>query len=430
MTTDTTTPRPDAGPRAPRWSWTAAATLCLGGLLAVVLRPTAPAREPSTTETADALASFDPAILDTVAAWVGPVRVSTVASMVLHVAVPALLVGTARGRRLLDVIGGRRATSWRGVAAVVVLTNVATAPLRWSIGWRHAGEFGFRTSSPTRFVLEALGEVALETALWATGVALLLWLVRRRPRDWVAVGTVLGTTATLVLVLVAPLVVTELLLRPEPLADRSLAARLEPVLDSSTVAASTIEVGAASVRTTRVNAFVTGVGPSRRVVLYDTLLDRPADHVEAVVAHELAHEEHRDVERAVLASALGVAGLLITVALARRWAVRRALRPSPAVAGAAVAGVVVVFQLATSPLVAWDSRRAEAAADHRALELTRDPAAVVSLHRGFVVADLADPTPPAWVRFRRSHPTSDQRIRAAVAFAEREGLDPVPAVAP
>lgn len=407
----------------PRWTWALAVLLAVAGILAITVRPHAPTVPvlPQARE----LAAFTPEVLERVRAWVGPIRVSFVLRTVLTLGVPVLLVTTARGRRVVDRLGSGRLPTLRGALVPQVAAVLVSLPFVWWISWDHAGAFGFRTAGPLRFALEAVGAFALELGITTVTVLLLLWLVRRRPHDWPAVGTLLGTVLTGLLVLVHPLVVTALLYDPQPLEDAAVRAAVEPVVARSTLPETELLVGNASVRTTRVNAFVTGVGPTQQVILWDTLLELPPGRVAAVVGHELAHAEHADLPRGVLASATGI---LVALGLAqlvlRRIGDVRLRGPR---AGAVVAVALVVGQFVTTPVVAWESRRVEAAADARALELVRDPAGQVALQRGFVIDDLSDPDPPAWVRLLGSHPTSSQRIHRAVAFALTEGLDSVPA---
>lgn len=412
----------------PRWTWALAVVLAVTGILAMTVRPHAPAVPvlPGAVE----LATFSPEVLERVRAWVGPIRVSFVLRSVLTLGVPLLLVTTARGRRVVDRLGSGRLPTLRGALVPQVAALLVSLPFVWWIGWHHAGRFGFRTAGPLRFVLETAGAFALELAITTTTVLLLLWLVRRRPQDWPAVGTLVGMVLTGLLVLVQPLVVTALLYDPQPLEDPVVRAAVEPVVQRSTLPGTELLVGDASVRTTRVNAFVTGIGPTRQVVLWDTLLELPPERVAAVVGHELAHAEHADLPRGVLASATGI---LVALGLAslvlRRIGDGHTVHDIPlrgARAGAVVAVALMVTQFLAVPVVAWESRRVEAAADARALELVRDPAGQVALQRGFVTDDLTDPDPPAWVRLLSSHPTTRERIQRAVAFALTEGLDPVP----
>lgn len=407
----------------PRWTWALAGVLAVAGLLAITVRPHAPSVP--VLPLARELATFPSEVLRQVEAWVAPIRVAFVLRTMATLGVPLLLVSTIRGRRAIDRLGSGRLPTLRGALVPQLAAVLVALPFVWWIGWDHAGDFGFRTAGPVRFVLETAGAFALELAITTVTVMLLLWLVRRRPDDWPAVGTLLGTVLTGLLVLVQPLVVTALLYDPQPLEDPAVRATVEPVVERSVLPGTELLVGRASVRTTRVNALVTGIGPTQQVVLWDTLLELPPERIAAVVGHELAHAEHADLPRGVLASAAGILVVLGLAHLVLRRAGEVPLRGPRAGAVAAVA--LVVAQFVATPVVAWQSRRVEAAADARALELVGDPAGQVALQRGFVVDDLSDPTPPTWVRILGSHPTPTQRIQRAVAFAMTEGLDPVPA---
>jgi len=399
-----------------------AVVLAIAGLLAIAIRPHAPTVP--ALPLAGELATFPSEVLQQVRAWVGPIRVAFVLQTLVTLGVPLFLVTTARGRQVVDRFGSGRLPTVRGALMPQVAAVLVSLPFVWWISWDHAGDFGFRTARPLRFVLETAGAFALEMTITTVTVLLLLWLVRRRPYDWPAVGTLLGTVLTGLLVLVHPLAVTALLYDPQPLEDATVRAAVEPVVERSTLPETELLVGNASVRTTRVNAFVTGVGPTQQVVLWDTLLELPPERIAAVVGHELAHAEHADLPRGVLASATGILVALGLAHLVLRRAGDVSLRGARA--GAVTAVVLVLAQFVASPVVAWESRRVEAAADARALELVRDPAGQVALQRGFVIDDLSDPDPPTWVRLLGSHPTSTERIQRAVAFALTEGLDPVP----
>lgn len=409
--------------RGPVWTWVLATALAVAGVAAMVVRPVAPAVP--TVPVAAQLTTFAPEVLDRVRAWVGPIRVAFWLRALVTLGLPVLLVATARGRRLVERLGGGRLATLRGALVPQVVALLAALPLVWWISWHHAGVFGFRTSGPVRFVLETAGQLALGLVVTTVTVLLLLWLVRTRPRDWPAVGALLGTVLTALLVWVYPLVVNQVLYDPQPLQDASVRAAVEPVVERSRLPATEILVGEASVRTTRVNAFVAGLGPSQQVVLWDTLLELPERRIAVVVGHELAHAEHRDIPRGVLASGAGILVALVLAQLALRRLGEGPLRGPTA--GAVTVVVLLVAQFVAQPVVAWESRRVEAAADARALELVRDPAAQVDLQRGFVIDDLADPEPPQWVRLLSSHPTIAERIRRAAAFGVAEGLDPVPA---
>jgi STE24 endopeptidase len=178
----------------------------------------------------------------------------------------------------------------------------------------------------------------------------------------------------------------------------------------------------ASRRTTGANAYVTGLGGTKRVVLYDTLLQRFApQETNLVVAHELAHVHYHDVPRGLLYLALvAPAGLFaasrLTGALAPRDAAPGApiALPAAALALALVAGGVGIVSNQLS-------RRVEARADTFSLRLTDTPKAFVSSEQRLVEQNVADPDPPEWLTWLLgTHPPALERIGAAVAFERAE----------
>jgi STE24 endopeptidase len=174
----------------------------------------------------------------------------------------------------------------------------------------------------------------------------------------------------------------------------------------------------ASRRTTAANAYVSGLGPTKRVVLYDTLLDRyTRDEVRLVVAHELAHVRHRDVPRnvayaALVAPALGLAVQRLSWAMSPERGTPAAL-PALALSAALVSGPIGLIGNRLS-------RAVERRADQFALELAGAPDAFVSFERAIALQNVADLEPPRWVsRLLATHPPTAERIGAAVAFSEQ-----------
>jgi len=173
----------------------------------------------------------------------------------------------------------------------------------------------------------------------------------------------------------------------------------------------------ASRRTTAANAYVTGLGRTKRVVLYDTLVDdfTPAE-TRLVVAHELGHVHHHDVRNGLIWLAIVAPfGMWAAAVLAERLAPRgEALGPRavPAVA-LSLAVVVPVVTIVSNQL----SRDVERRADAFSLELTRDPGTFIAFQERIARKNVSDPDPPAVSRFLfGTHPTTLQRLGQAEAF--------------
>ena len=164
------------------------------------------------------------------------------------------------------------------------------------------------------------------------------------------------------------------------------------------------------------NAEVYGLGATRTVVLWDTLLDGryTEDEIRFLAAHELAHVRAHHVWKGL--------GWLALLAPPLVWILSRAVRlEDPGQVPKAVL-VVVLLQLAVVPLTNAVSRRYEAEADHLGLEATGEPAAAEATFRRFVRTNLNDPSPPAWARLLlATHPTTEDRIRAARSLAPPAG---------
>jgi STE24 endopeptidase len=171
----------------------------------------------------------------------------------------------------------------------------------------------------------------------------------------------------------------------------------------------------ASRRTTGANAYVTGLGPTKRVVLFDTLLDRyTRDEVRVVVAHELAHVRHRDVLRG-LAYAAAVAPAIALAVQRLSW-VLSPERGTPAALPAL--GLAAGLVAAPTALIGNRlSRALEREADDYSLTLSRSPDAFVSFERSIALQNVADLRPPRWVSsLLATHPPTIERIGAAVAY--------------
>lgn len=395
----------------------AVACVIVAGVVAVVARPLAPDLGP----VPDATPWFDAGLLRRIAAYQQPLRHAGLIGTAIELVVPLVIAVTPWGRalvaRVVDLVGAARVS--RAAAAIAVLVVAATAVARLPVDlWahRHARAFGLSTQSLAGWA----GDRAIEVSVMAVGAALVLAvgyaLARRWPRHWVLVAVPLGLLAVAATTLAAPLVLEPLRYDTAPLTQGPIRDALIEVLEADGGTDAALLVADASRRTIRQNAYVSGLAGTRRIVLFDTLLERHPDEIALIVAHELAHERNHDVLRGVLAGSAGLAVLCLLVELVLRWRIRRGLqreRADPYAAGVVVA-VLVVAMVATTPVVSWVSRRAEAAADLRSLQLTGEYADYCAVQRGLVERNLTDPTPPTWARlWWWSHPPTASRLELA-----------------
>jgi STE24 endopeptidase len=177
----------------------------------------------------------------------------------------------------------------------------------------------------------------------------------------------------------------------------------------------------ASRRTTAANAYVAGLGSTKRVVLYDTLIrDFSPGEVRLVVAHELGHVHYRDVPRGLLYVAIVAPFGMFAVARLAEWMAPRDSLGTPA----AIPAVVLSISLMVPAVTAISnqlSRDVEARADRYAMELTGDTQAQIGFQRRIAIQNVSDPDPPSWVTFLlATHPTVVERIGQALAVSQEE----------
>jgi STE24 endopeptidase len=213
-----------------------------------------------------------------------------------------------------------------------------------------------------------------------------------------------------------PVVLDPIFNRFTPLPDGALRADVLDLARRAGVDVGEVYEVDASRRTTAANAYVTGLGRTKRVVLYDTLLkDFTPAETRLVVAHELGHVRHRDVAHGLLWLALVApfATLAVARATERLSGAERTAVPAAALALtlAAPALGVVSNQL---------SRAIERRADDFALRLTHEPDAMVTFERRITLQNVGDPAPPRWLQILLgTHPPTMERIGQALAFNNR-----------
>jgi len=168
--------------------------------------------------------------------------------------------------------------------------------------------------------------------------------------------------------------------------------------------------------TTAPNAESVGLGPTRRVILWDTLLGFPRREVRVVIGHELGHLKHQHIWKGLGWEAVFLLPIAFAIALVTR---RRGGLYSPRAVPLALL-VFVVLELAVSPLQNSVSSRMEQEADWTALGATRDPAAATALFQRLSRTSLADPSPPGWWQaLIGDHPTIMHRIELVQAWKDR-----------
>lgn len=305
-----------------------------------------------------------------------------------------------------------------GAALSVVLT-VAPLPLA-AIARRRSVDVGLTTQSWGGWAGDLVKSTAIGAVFAGAGAALLLVLMRRFPRGWWLPGSAALVATSVGFMYLGPVVLDPIFNRFEPLPDgRTRDDVLELARRAGVEVGQVYEVDA-SRRTTAANAYVTGLGRTKRVVLYDTLLEHfSRAEANLVVAHELGHVHYRDVPRGLVYLVLvAPAALCAAAGLTERWRPPETPPGDPATLPAAALALGLAA-FGTSTIANQLSRRVEQRADSYSLKLTNEPGPFISSEKRLAVQNVSDPDPPAWQTFLlASHPPTIERIGTAVAFQE------------
>jgi STE24 endopeptidase len=397
-------------------------------VLAVLLVPwhPVPGGGPSTLPSRESVLPADQ--LARASAYAGPARLLGWASYAVSMAVACWLGFTRAGRRLM---GRLRGWWWvrvlLGVAAVSLVGRLATLPFA-VVGYRRRVSYGLSTQAWPDWARDVVVSWAVGVVTTSLVLLLVVGCARRWRTWWPAIAGVIAAALVLVGSFVYPLLVEPLFNSFTPLEAGPLRTAVLQLADEEGVPVDDVLVADASRRTTTLNAYVSGFGGTRRVVLYDNLVnDLPQDQALSVVAHELGHAKYDDV---LHGSLLGAAGAmtaigLLGVVLSRRRRTRHGEADPQNTAGdpavvPLVLALVAVAGVMASPVQNGISRRIETRADVTALEATAHPRAFIVHQKQLATRSLNDLSSPAWSQFWfGSHPTTRERIAIAGWLSDR-----------
>jgi STE24 endopeptidase len=407
-------------------------SVAAAGLVGLVSRAPAEVRErPAEPDATDAAlgSSFTDEQVSRHAAYRRPGYLSFGLGLVVQV---VALVVLARGpwARLVDGLGDR-VGAWplRALVAGAVVGLILTAaalPLAFVRGHVVEQAWGLSTQGAGGWMSDQLKGAAIGAVTSGIAAAVFFAVLRWQPRTWWVWGWAAFTGLTAIMFFLWPVVVAPLFNEFTPLEPGPLDERVRALAAEAGVPVDEVLVADASRRTTAENAYVAGLGRTKRLVLYDTLLRSGSeDQTAFVVAHELGHQARSHVLKNL---AIASGGLLAAFAFlgwlggrSALWEWAGASGPGDLRALPLLVLLSIGLTVVSMPVESALSRRDEAEADRIAIELTDDPGAAVSSFRRLALSNLADLDPPAIaVAAFYSHPPIPDRIEAVLATARED----------
>ena len=410
-------------------AWAAGTLVVLLVLLAVFAAVAVPWHRPPAPR-ADQIAALGSLPADQVARarqFHAELRPGSYGAMAVGLVVALVLGLTPLGAWIVTQTGRPFGGNWvaravLGGLAVVLVAEVVTLPLA---AWRHVivVRYGISTQSWGAWTADLLKSWAVGAVIGAVALLGFYTITHFAPRWWWAFGAAGAAGLVVLLSFVLPVLVEPVFNKFSPMPDGPLRSSLIELAARDGVPVRDVLVADASRRTRAVNAYVSGLGPTRRVVVYDTMItEATPDEVVSVVAHELGHAKDGDVLIGTVLGALGTAIAVIALFLIGSWGGLLRLAGigsigEPRGIGLLLA-VVTIAGVVAGPGQAYVSRRVEARADAHALALTGDPATFEAMQRRLGTVNLSDPDPPTWeYLMSASHPSTVERMAAARAYA-------------
>ncbi len=355
------------------------------------------------------------------------------------------LIETAVGTAVLialTLLGGiDRLSAWAGnlvgqgfafqmliVAAVLVLVSLIDLPFSWYRQFSLEQAYGFNRMTPRLFLTDLAKSVLLAIALGLPILAIVLWLMQKAGTLWWIYAWLVWGAFSLLIMVLYPTLIAPLFNKFEPLKDASLAERVQRLLTRTGFSSKGVFVMDGSRRSSHGNAYFTGLGRAKRVVFFDTLVQRlSAPEIEAVLAHELGHFRLKHItKRLVVSFASSLALLALLGWLANQTWFYQGLGVTPSLDARNDGLALVLFMLVLpvftfllAPLASMFSRKHEFEADAFAARHASAPdlvAALVKLYEDNAATLTPDPVHSA---FYDSHPPATIRIERLLAASLR-----------
>ena len=303
------------------------------------------------------------------------------------------------------------------IAGISILYTLLTLPFSVYSTFVIEARFGFNNITPRLFVLDLVKSTALATLIGLPLTALVLWLMEKMGGDWWLWVWLTWVGFSLLLMLVFPTWIAPLFNKFLPLDDAELKADIEALLARCGFKSSGVFVMDGSKRSNHGNAYFTGLGQSKRIVFFDTLLRQlTTNQILAVLAHELGHFHHRHIFKRLLWSFAMMLGLfwLLGLLMNQPWFYQGLGVATPSTAAALLLFFLAlpVFTFPFAPIGSWMSRKQEFEADayaaqHASADDLTD--ALVRLYRDNASTLTPD---PLFSMYYHSHPPAAVRIAA------------------
>ncbi len=341
----------------------------------------------------------------------------------------ALFVVTGASAMLRELAASLSGNYYVQVAIYgVVFSSLVTfigLPASFYVGYIYEHKYGLSNQTAKHWLIDFFKSLLLLYGVSVPALVLFYYLLTTFTYWWVIAGIAM-LVLSVIMTAIVPVIILPVFYKVEPYSDEAQKQRMKAMASRAGVAnIDKVLVVRESAKSNKANAAFAGLGRTKRILLFDTLIDKfTGDEVAAAVAHELGHYAHKDLIKGLIIDGFAIFPLLFIIDLILRasvghWGIT---------AVNDVANLPLIFlsgmliNLAISPISNAISRRYELAADTFSLDMTRNPIAEISLEKRLADLDLEDISPNPIVEFLFfSHPSVEKRIENVFRWMERNG---------
>ena len=309
-----------------------------------------------------------------------------------------------------------------------LITSLLDLPFDYYHTFRIEEKYGFNKSDLKTWITDQLKGAALSLVLFSLILSLILWMIRLSPSHWWLWGFLILSLFQLLMAVLYPVLIAPIFNKFEPLRDQELAEKISRLMQEAGIRIKGLFQMDAGKRSGHTNAYFTGLGRTKRIVLFDTLLQsHPQEEILAVLAHEVGHFKGRHILKQFFLFAFSMLAAFYLFYLLIDWPLLyRTFGFQNSTAYAGLFLVAILGQKAgvfLSPFYMALSRRFERQADRFAVKLLKSPSIMVTVLKRLAADNLSNLFPhPLYVRFHYSHPPLVERINSLTQTSE----NPVP----
>ncbi len=317
------------------------------------------------------------------------------------------------------------------VLMFLVVMTIASLPISYYLGFHVEHQYNLSNQTFGAWVIDGLKSLGISVILLTFLVAIFYALVRAYPRGWWAWLGVVSAPIMAFLIIIGPVVITPLFYKTTPMEDGPLKAQILDLAARSGIPDSRVFVMDASKDTKKLNAFVTGLGQTKRIVLYDNLIEKMSSREALfVVGHEMGHYlmHHIWIGLALMVGLVFLFAFLSYLIVGKLISANQARFGFDKLSTPASFPLVVlcfsVFGFIFSPIQNGIWRHFEHESDIFGLDRTHDTAAAVTAFEKMAAVNLSNPNPSSFIKFwLYDHPTLSERVRFARSYEPAGGPD-------